>query len=137
MGKTVHPRVAGNSGRGTAPKKGECWRPPGEQREWLPVSFAGRLGARIRGLLAQKPTGRALVLMPCRDVHTVGMRHRLDVAFVDASGRVLSVHRDIGPFRRLRHRQAVAVLERFSSCSTPWFRPGDQVGISGMRGDKR
>lgn len=99
----------------------------------VPVVFAGTCSQRVRGLLARRPTACTLVLMPCCDVHTFGMRYRLDIAFADATGCVVAAYRDVGPFRRLRHKEAVAVLERFSSCATPWFRPGDRVGMVGLR----
>ena len=79
----------------------------------------------------------ALLLAPCNDVHTAGMRHRLDIAFVDAQGLVLEAHRDVGPCRRLRNKSAEAVVERFSSCATPWFTAGDRVGVVCMKGDRK
>ena len=116
--------------RSRAPTAGTRGSPPDGA---APVLFAGTCSQRVRGLLARRPTACTLVLMPCCDVHTFGMRYRLDIAFVDAAGCVVAAYRDVGPFRRLRHRESVAVLERFSSCSTPWFRPGDHVGMVGLR----
>ncbi|MCX6358174.1 MAG: DUF192 domain-containing protein [Armatimonadetes bacterium] len=65
------------------------WRPTGLHRvtvaaSWLRQGF-GLLGRR--GLAA----GEALWLEPCGSVHTLAMRFALDVAFIDASGRVLAV----------------------------------------------
>ena len=100
----------------------------------LPLNLAVSIPQRTRGLLFEEPSGTMLLLAPCNDVHTVGMRHRIDVAFVDGGGRVIEAHRDVGPRRRLRNRRAVAVLERFSTCDTPWLRPGEQLGIVGMEG---
>lgn len=102
----------------------------------VPLTLAGRAARKARGLLFSKQSGGALLLMPCNDVHTVGMKHRLDIAFVDAGGCVVECHRDVGPFRRLRNRQAVAVVERFSSCASPWFSPGDLVGVVGVKGER-
>lgn len=76
-----------------------------------------------------QPGEGMLLLVPCGDVHTVGMRRRLDIAFVDGEGRVIESHRDVGPMRRLRNRRAAAVIERFSSCSSPWFAKGDRLGV--------
>ncbi|MFI5054665.1 MAG: DUF192 domain-containing protein [Acidimicrobiia bacterium] len=45
--------------------------------------------ARRRGLLRRDGIEGAMVLRPCRHVHTVGMRFGLDVAFCDAEGLVL------------------------------------------------
>lgn len=96
-----------------------------------PASLAIASGAatRLRGLLLSRPNDEALLLVPCSDVHTAGMRRRIDIAFVDDAGRVIEAHRDVGPMRRLRNRGAAAVLERFSSCSSPWFSEGDRLGV--------
>ena len=48
----------------------------------------------------------ALVLQPCRWVHTIGMRFPLDVAFVDDGGPVVKV------VRMERHRVGVAGARR-------------------------
>ena len=45
--------------------------------------------ARRHGLLHRDGFEGALVLRPCRWVHTVGMRFALDVAWLDRTGRVL------------------------------------------------
>ena len=89
---------------------------------------------RARGLLFSQPDEAVTLLAPCNDVHTVGMGHPIDVAFVDRGGHVVAAYCDVGPRRRLRDRRAVAVLERFSSCSSPWLQPGEQLGIMGMEG---
>lgn len=47
--------------------------------------------ARRRGLLGRDGIDGPLVLEPCRQVHTVGMRFPIDVAFCDRAGRVLRV----------------------------------------------
>src|ERR1700730_13648605 len=45
--------------------------------------------ARRRGLLGRSDFEGALVLRPCRHVHTLFMRFRIDVAFCDGDGVVL------------------------------------------------
>lgn len=102
----------------------------------LPLQFAVRPARKAQGLLFAREHTEALLLAPCNDVHTAGMRHRLDIAFVDAQGRVLQAYRDVGPFQRLRNKDAVAVVERFASCSTPWFSAGDRVGITCLEGER-
>lgn len=105
-------------------------------RAELPLLLATRASSKARGLLLSREHANALLLVPCNDVHTAGMRHRLDIAFVDANGCVLEVYRDVGPFRRLRNKGAAAVVERFSSCLTPWFSAGDQVGVVCLEGER-
>ncbi len=92
---------------------------------------------RARGLLLGKSGDDALLLAPCNDVHTVGMRRAIDVAFVDGTGLVIEAHRSVGPLRRLRNKGAVAVIERFASCETPWFSEGERVALSAKKGAGR
>ena len=89
--------------------------------------------ARARGLLFAAEKSSGLLLLPCNDVHTVGMGYPLDVAFLDAEGNVVESRRSVGPFRRMRNKRARAVVERRSSCSDPWFAVGDRVSLSVLR----
>lgn len=87
---------------------------------------------RLRGLARRSPDRTVLVLPRCRDVHTMTMRHPIDVAFVGAQGMVLEVHRLVLPGVRLRHGRAVAVVERFAQ-SGPWFMRGDVIEVDERR----
>lgn len=111
--------------------------PEGDARVGRPLLIAARFRRKAKGLLFSPEHAGALLLAPCNDVHTAGMRHRLDISFVDAQGLVLEAHRDVGPCRRLRNKSAEAVVERFSSCATPWFTAGDRVGVVCMKGDRK
>ncbi len=53
------------------------------------VARSGR--ERRRGLLGRDGVEGALVLAPCRHVHTFGMRFPIDIAFCDGDGVVLRV----------------------------------------------
>jgi uncharacterized membrane protein (UPF0127 family) len=55
------------------------------------AEVASRARERMQGLLHRDQTSMtgALVLRPCRQVHTLGMRFPIDVAFCDRSGVVL------------------------------------------------
>jgi uncharacterized membrane protein (UPF0127 family) len=53
------------------------------------VEVAETTRARRRGLMHRDRLDGALVLRPCRNVHTVGMRFPIDVAFCDGDGTVL------------------------------------------------
>lgn len=79
---------------------------------------------RLRGLAGRAPDGTTLVLPRCRDVHTLTMRHALDIAFLDKSGIVLEVHRMVSPGARLRRPRAATVVERFAGPG-PWLMRGD------------
>jgi uncharacterized membrane protein (UPF0127 family) len=65
------------------------------------VAADGR--ARRRGLLRRDGLQGALVLQPCRWVHTIGMRFPLDVAYVDKDGTVVKA------VRMARHRIGLPV----------------------------
>lgn len=75
---------------------------------------AERMIPRMRGLLgrASLAEGQALWITPCASVHTAGMRFAIDVAFLDASGRVLRRYDALRPWRGTRLvRGAVGALE--------------------------
>ena len=97
------------------------------------VILATRLSSRLRGLLFAPDSDDLMVLMPCHDIHTFGMGYALDVAFLDASGKVLKSIRDVLPNRRLREPAAVAVLERRAIPREVWFEKGDRIGLGHYR----
>jgi uncharacterized membrane protein (UPF0127 family) len=53
------------------------------------AEIAGTHRARRQGLRGRDVIEGALVLRPCRNVHTVGMRFPIDVAFCDRDGIVI------------------------------------------------
>jgi uncharacterized membrane protein (UPF0127 family) len=55
------------------------------------AEVASSRGARRRGLRRRDSLEGALVLRPCRQVHSVGMRFPIDVVWCDADGRVLRI----------------------------------------------
>ncbi|MGB9921072.1 MAG: DUF192 domain-containing protein [Moorellales bacterium] len=64
------------------------------------VTFAGSFGRRLRGWMGRASVGRgeALVLMPCRSVHTWFMRFPIDVLFLAPDGEVVLTLPEIRPF---------------------------------------
>lgn len=87
---------------------------------------------RRRGLLGRDELEGALVLQPCRWVHTVGMRFPLDVAYLDAEGTVIKTlhmapHRVGLPVWRARQ-----VIEAEAGAFARWgLRVGDVIEIRG------
>ncbi len=79
----------------------------------LTLLEARAVRARLLGLalLPAVPADVALLIPRCSSVHTFCMRFELDVVFLDASGQVLRIARDVAPRRLLRQRGASCVLE--------------------------
>ena len=96
------------------------------------VEIAGRVRERTRGLLgrdAESMTG-GLVFRPCRQVHTLGMRFPVDVAFCDRSGVVLRTV-TVAPWRVTRVvLRSGFVVEAAAGAFERWqLRPGDTVEV--------
>lgn len=90
------------------------------------IEVACTLASRMRGLLGRESHDGAMLLVPCSDIHTFGMRGPIDVAFVSSDGTVLESYRNVAPGCRIRDKRAIAVLERFAS-DEEWYEPGDAV----------
>ena len=91
---------------------------------------SGAVG-RGRGLLGRDALEGALLLRPALQVHTIGMRFAIDVAYLDASLRVLDVVTPMAPWRvglpRLRAR---GVLEAAAGSFERWgLRVGDELEV--------
>jgi len=87
---------------------------------------------RARGLIGRDDFEGALVIRPCRQVHTIGMRFPIDVAFCDRSGTVL--HLSTLPPRRISRPvfHASFVIEARAGSFERWkLRSGDVVEIKG------
>lgn len=86
----------------------------------VPVRDAATRRARLRGLLGHRhPPPWALRLLPCRSVHTFGMRFALDLHWLDAHGRTIRVDRGVPPGRVRGCRRARAVVEVASILRPP------------------
>lgn len=92
-------------------------------------------GAERRKGLAGRASlspGEALVISPCRQVHTFGMRFAIDVVFVDKSSVVLlAVHR-LAPGRlsRVAWRARAAVEVEEGTLRRTGTRPGDVLDLA-------
>jgi uncharacterized membrane protein (UPF0127 family) len=88
---------------------------------------------RTQGLLGHRGAGDvtgALVLRPCRQIHTIGMRFPIDVAFCDRAGVVLRTQ-TVVPWRvtRLVWRSGFVVEAAAGSFERWQLRPGDTVEV--------
>ena len=91
--------------------------------------FARSLPRRMLGLLNGKvcADGEVLVLLPCRSIHTFGMKESIDVAFIDEQGCVLKVVRALPPHKLCSCNAAAGVLERRRRGDSLWLKRGDVV----------
>ena len=57
--------------------------------------------SRMRGLLGRDalPAGQALLMTPCRTIHTLGMRFSIDVRFYDRRGKLVRQTLGVKPGR--------------------------------------
>jgi uncharacterized membrane protein (UPF0127 family) len=94
------------------------------------IEVAESFGARLKGLLGRDGLDGALLLRPARSVHTVGMRFAIDVAFCDASMRVIAV-RTMPPQRMtMPRRKAKCVIEASAGAFERWgLRVGDELEV--------
>ena len=92
------------------------------------LELATTTAERLRGMLFRDPDHITRLLVPCRDIHTFGMHHPLDVAFISKDGRVLEVHRGVSSMRRIKRKEAAMVAERFSR-EGEWLRAGDRIRL--------
>ena len=88
--------------------------------------------AHARGLLGRDGLDGALLLRPCRSVHTLGMRFPIDVAFCDGDLQVLRL------VTMPRHRlsrlvwRSRAVIEAEAGAFARWgLQPGDALEVKG------
>lgn len=86
--------------------------------------------ARMRGLLGRSALeqGEAVVLVPCSQVHTVGMRFPIDAVFCDGDLTVLAAE-TLPPGRVSRtHRRACCCIELpAGTAATAGLAPGTRL----------
>jgi len=85
---------------------------------------AGDRRARARGLagLERLAPERALLLAPCRSVHTIGMRFALDLLWLDAADRLIRLDAHVPPRRVRTCLRARAVVETSAGCGERFAR---------------
>ncbi len=99
------------------------------------VRAAGTFLSRLVGLLGTSAIadGEGLWIVPCRSVHTLGMRYPIDVAFLDARGVVVGILGGLPPNRVGRFfRDARGALElRSGILAATRTVPGDRLEFEG------
>lgn len=105
----------------------------------LCVKRASRFFQRARGLLLTKVFPKeydGLFIVPCNSVHTLGMRYRIDVVFIDKSLRVVQINRSVRPWKPLvlcRGAYGVIELQEDSSAS---INRGQQIRLNYVKTDE-
>ncbi len=85
---------------------------------------------RVQGLRGREDFDGALMLRPCKQVHTFGMRFPLDVAFCDPTGTVLRIATiPAGRVSRLVWKADFVVEARAGAFERWRLRAGDQLEI--------
>jgi uncharacterized membrane protein (UPF0127 family) len=94
------------------------------------AELAETRAARRKGLLGRSELDGALVIRPCRGVHTIGMKFAIDVAFVDQDGVVVKT------LQMARHRISMpvfptrTVIEANAGAFARWgLRVGDVIEV--------
>lgn len=80
------------------------------ERGW---TVASSFRARLLGWMGRRALapGEGLCLVPCRSIHTFGMRIPIDVLFIDRSLRIVRCVTALRPGRIAMDRNAAAVIE--------------------------
>lgn len=85
---------------------------------------------RFRGLMGRTvlPTDFCLLLTPCSSIHMAFMKIPLDVAYLDKSGLVIAIQKDLQPWRIGEiHKGAYSVLEAPVDGVVKKLKIGDRV----------
>jgi uncharacterized protein len=91
--------------------------------------------SRLRGLMgtdaAHFPAGKGLWIVPCRGVHTLGMRFPIDVVYLNGDRVIVHIQENLRPWRVAAVRlNAATVLELPSSMvRQTGTSVGDEVDI--------
>jgi uncharacterized membrane protein (UPF0127 family) len=96
------------------------------------VECAFDRASRRRGLLGRNglAPGTALVIAPCRAVHTWFMRFPIDVVFVSRDGRVVKVRGSLPAWRMTGTLGARAVVELMAGAAVAArIEPGDHLTL--------
>ena len=98
------------------------------------LDVAGSFGARFRGLRGRDGVEGALLLRPCRSVHTLGMRFPIDVAYCRQRGDETFAVISVLEMRRWRlgrpRLRATCVIEAEAGAFDRWrLQPGDELEI--------
>ncbi len=119
----------------SAPATGQAFNATRQLYLATELRVANTHASRFVGLLATSAgefvSGKGLWIVPCRGVHTLGMRFPIDVIYLDSNSTVIHVEQSLQPWRIAPVRlSAASVLELPSSTVTQTATQlGDKVDI--------
>lgn len=90
------------------------------------LELADSFMSRAWGLLGRRalPTGRGLLIRPCRSIHTAFMKFPIDVIFLDATWRIVKVVPNLHPWRTAWGGPAATAVVEVQSGWLPTLQPG-------------
>lgn len=94
---------------------------------------AASIWHRTRGLLGRKPLHKneGLLLQKCKMIHTLGMRHAIDIVFISANGEILKIESSVKPMRLVWCWKARAAIELLAgNALVLGLRLGDTLVLS-------
>ncbi|MBC3927420.1 DUF192 domain-containing protein [Undibacterium sp. CY21W] len=101
----------------------------------LHIDVAGNFFQRFLGLMGRRSLhdDRALLIVPCSDIHTAFMRFPIDVVFIDRDGYIIKIVHRLRPWRFALARQAYACLELNSGAAERYqLQTGQSLLRNGM-----
>jgi uncharacterized protein len=102
------------------------------------LGTADSLITRTKGLLGRDslPAGEALWIKRCNSIHTFFMRFAIDAIFVDDNLKVVSVYKNLKPWRITRlHFRASSVFELPSGTLNGEIEAGDAMSVESGGGN--
>ncbi len=97
------------------------------------LEIAGTWWSRLKGLMfrSRLDPGTALLIVPCRSVHTHWMRFAIDVVALDEWGEVTEVVSDVSPWRMVTPAGRVRSIVEFPA-KTASVAVGDRIRVVGV-----
>lgn len=108
---------------------------PIQQSVPIPIRIADRFWLRLRGLLGytQATLHFGLWIIPCRGVHTIGMRMPIDIIFLNTENKIVALHSHVTSFRYRFCFKAHSTLEfHCGFIQQNNLQIGNQIKISGQ-----
>jgi uncharacterized protein len=93
--------------------------------------LADKPHTRLRGIMGWKSmrSGEGMLIRPTFSIHTMFVRFPIDAVFLDKEMTVVSIARDLKPWRFAGARKAKSVLELAAGeCRRIGIEPGDRLG---------